>query len=105
MSAHILITGGARSGKSRFAESVTLSLGSPAIYIATAEARDAEIARLDKEIARITKDKTAAEGKISNEKFVANAPADVVQKQRDRIVELTSALEQLNDKKSRIQAI
>jgi len=40
----ILITGGARSGKSSFAERVTLSLGSPAIYIATAEAHDAEMA-------------------------------------------------------------
>lgn len=43
MTKSILITGGARSGKSRFAESVTQSLGSPAIYIATAEARDAEM--------------------------------------------------------------
>ncbi len=40
----ILITGGARSGKSHFAESTTLSLGQPAIYIATAEAHDDEMA-------------------------------------------------------------
>ena len=32
----ILITGGARSGKSGIAETMTLSLGRPAIYIATA---------------------------------------------------------------------
>jgi adenosylcobinamide kinase/adenosylcobinamide-phosphate guanylyltransferase len=44
MTKSILITGGARSGKSRFAERVTLSLGRPAIYIATAEAHDAEMA-------------------------------------------------------------
>lgn len=44
MTKSILITGGARSGKSRFAERVTLSLGSPAIYIATAEAHDTEMA-------------------------------------------------------------
>lgn len=44
MTKSILITGGARSGKSCFAERVTLSLGRPAIYIATAEARDAEMA-------------------------------------------------------------
>ena len=44
MTKSILITGGARSGKSHFAERVTLSLGSPAIYIATAEAHDAEMA-------------------------------------------------------------
>ena len=43
MKKSILITGGARSGKSRYAERVTLSLGSPASYIATAEARDSEM--------------------------------------------------------------
>lgn len=41
----ILITGGARSGKSGIAETMTLSLGRPAIYIATAEPRDPEMAR------------------------------------------------------------
>ena len=39
----ILITGGARSGKSGIAETMALSLGRPATYIATAEARDAEM--------------------------------------------------------------
>ena len=40
----ILITGGARSGKSGIAETMALSLGRPAVYIATAEAHDAEMA-------------------------------------------------------------
>lgn len=40
----ILITGGARSGKSVIAETKALSFGQPAIYIATAEIRDAEMA-------------------------------------------------------------
>lgn len=44
MAKSILITGGARSGKSVFAERITLTLGDPAIYIATAEALDAEMA-------------------------------------------------------------
>lgn len=43
----MLITGGARSGKSRFAEGQTLALprpaGKPAVYIATAEAWDEEM--------------------------------------------------------------
>ena len=39
----ILITGGARSGKSTFAERTTLSLGQPATYIATAQAFDDEM--------------------------------------------------------------
>ena len=40
----ILITGGARSGKSGIAETMTLSQGRPAIYIATATVGDAEMA-------------------------------------------------------------
>lgn len=39
----ILITGGARSGKSLIAETRTLDLGRPAIYIATAQAWDDEM--------------------------------------------------------------
>ena len=44
MAESILVTGGARSGKSRLAERLTLRLGQPAVYIATAEALDAEMA-------------------------------------------------------------
>ncbi len=44
MAKSILITGGARSGKSALAERLTLQLGRPALYVATAEALDAEMA-------------------------------------------------------------
>jgi adenosylcobinamide kinase/adenosylcobinamide-phosphate guanylyltransferase len=40
----IFVTGGARSGKSRFAESLAESFGAPLCYIATCEARDPEMA-------------------------------------------------------------
>jgi len=43
MSSSLLITGGARSGKSSFAEKHTLSYGTPVIYIATAQAFDEEM--------------------------------------------------------------
>lgn len=43
MTKSILITGGARSGKSVLAERIALALGQPAIYIATAEAFDDEM--------------------------------------------------------------
>lgn len=44
MGRSILVTGGARSGKSAIAERLTLELGSDPVYIATAEAGDAEMA-------------------------------------------------------------
>lgn len=43
MGMSILITGGARSGKSLLAEAKTLGFGAPATYIATAEALDGEM--------------------------------------------------------------
>lgn len=49
----ILVTGGARSGKSTLAERMTLQLGTPAIYIATAQALDNEMAnRIDRHQSR-----------------------------------------------------
>ncbi len=40
-----LVTGGARSGKSRYAESLITSLPPPWVYVATAHAGDAEMAQ------------------------------------------------------------
>jgi adenosylcobinamide kinase/adenosylcobinamide-phosphate guanylyltransferase len=41
----ILITGGARSGKSSYAEARAAALGTRRLYVATAEAKDEEMAR------------------------------------------------------------
>lgn len=39
----ILITGGARSGKSNFAQKLALQIGPPVLFVATAEAQDGEM--------------------------------------------------------------
>ena len=43
MGKSILVTGGARSGKSALAERLTLEFGRPAVYVATSEPGDAEM--------------------------------------------------------------
>ena len=43
MSRTIFITGGARSGKSRFAEQMASGYGAPLCYLATAQPLDAEM--------------------------------------------------------------
>ncbi|MDG3039747.1 bifunctional adenosylcobinamide kinase/adenosylcobinamide-phosphate guanylyltransferase [Roseicyclus marinus] len=73
MAKSILITGGARSGKSQLAERMTLGLGDPAIYIATAEAFDAE---MEDRIAR-------HRARRGPEWTTVNAPLDLVGALRD----------------------
>ena len=51
---------------------------------------EAEKARLAKEIARIEAEITKCQGKLGNANFVANAPADVVAQERQRIEDFTA---------------
>jgi valyl-tRNA synthetase len=62
----------------------------------------AEKVRLDKEIAKADADIKRVDAKLSNEKFVANAPDDIVEEEKDkreaameRKAKLTEALERL----------
>jgi valyl-tRNA synthetase len=64
--------------------------------------KDAEMARLDKEIDKIKKDLQRVEGKLNNPKFVDKAPADVVQKEKDKMADMQSALEKLEEQKGKI---
>ncbi|MGE0433511.1 MAG: hypothetical protein AB7S36_14735, partial [Planctomycetota bacterium] len=57
----------------------------------------AEKARLEKEIARVADFVKKLGGKLSNEKYTANAPADVVQKDRDTLAERQDALRRLEE--------
>jgi valyl-tRNA synthetase len=64
--------------------------------------QDAELQRLDKEIAKLRSDIERIEGKLANPSFAAKAPAAVVQKERDRRGEQTAALENLTAQRERI---
>jgi len=57
---------------------------------------EAECERLAREIDRASADRAKTVGKLDNEQFVANAPANVVQQARDRVAELDSAMAELS---------
>jgi len=52
-----------------------------------------ESARLTREIAKLTKDIERAETKLQNPSFVDKAPADVVAKEKEKLLELTTIKE------------
>ena len=64
--------------------------------------RDAEIQRLSREVEKLTADLKRCEGKLSNPQFVDRAPADVVEKERGRVVQITRDLEELRSRQQRI---
>ncbi|HEX7713874.1 MAG TPA: bifunctional adenosylcobinamide kinase/adenosylcobinamide-phosphate guanylyltransferase [Bacillota bacterium] len=70
---HILISGGVRSGKSRFAEGLALRLGGRVIYLATATAGDAEMAeRIARHQARRPQDWMTVEEPLHPEEVIRN---------------------------------
>ena len=62
----------------------------------------AEKARLSKEIARIEGEIAKAKGKLSNEAFVAKAPAAVLEQERKRVADFTATLGRLRDQLTRL---
>ena len=64
----------------------------------------AERARLGKEVARLDGEITKAQAKLSNEIFVARAPAAVVAQERARIDEFSQTLQRLREQLARLPA-
>lgn len=62
----------------------------------------AETERLSKEIKRLEGEITKAQAKLSNESFVARAPAAVVDQEKQRITDFTAALERLRGQLARL---
>ena len=65
--------------------------------------QEAEQERLGRKIRKLQSALEACDRKLRNEKFVAHAPADVVQKERDRLAELTAAHDRLREQQARLR--
>ena len=65
----------------------------------------AERERLGKEIAKQDKEIQRFEGKLANEKFVANAPAEVVETEREKLTEARLARDKLTEALERLKAV
>jgi valyl-tRNA synthetase len=62
----------------------------------------AELSRLDRDIGKITIEVNKLSGKLSNAKFADKAPAEVVEKERQKLEDLESSLSKLLEKRSAI---
>ncbi|HZN46889.1 MAG TPA: hypothetical protein VFB71_04655, partial [Ramlibacter sp.] len=62
----------------------------------------AEKARITKEIGRVKGELAKANGKLSNEAFVAKAPPAVIEQERQRIADFTALLEKLEAQLKRL---
>ena len=67
--------------------------------------KEAESARLNKEIDKLKNELQRIEAKLQNSKFVDRAPAAVVEKERSKLADIQGALENLVTQLQRIQSI
>ncbi|BDM63424.1 valine--tRNA ligase [Shewanella sp. NFH-SH190041] len=62
----------------------------------------AEMARIDKQLEKLAQDAKRIEGKLSNEGFVAKAPAAVIEKERAKLADFTRDMDKLNEQKAEL---
>jgi valyl-tRNA synthetase len=65
--------------------------------------RDAERARLDKELARIEEEVRKANGKLANKQFVDRAPPAVVQQERERVAQFAELASKLSAQRAALE--
>jgi valyl-tRNA synthetase len=64
---------------------------------------EAEKARLAKQMDQLRGHAKSIEGKLANENFVSRAPAEVVQQQRDKLVEIHGQIESIEAALAKLQ--
>ncbi len=67
--------------------------------------KEAELARLDKEIQKIKNDLPRIEGKLSNPTFIDKAPPEVIDKEKAKLADLLSNLNNLEQQQTKIQSL
>lgn len=67
--------------------------------------KDVELKRLNKEMDKLVKPIKALEGKLANPGFIDKAPAAVVEKEKDKLAEMKSALANLEEQKQKIEKL
>ena len=88
-------------------ESATALVGDMKIFIPLAGLidKDQEIARLNKEIEKLDKQKMQFEGKLNNDKFVSGAPEEIVNVERERLASTLSAITDLTEQLKKISKL
>jgi valyl-tRNA synthetase len=88
-------------------ESATALVGGMKILIPMAGLidKEAELARLEKEIQKIKKDLPRIEGKLNNPNFVDKAPQAVIDKEKDKLSALKASLQNLQVQFEKIGAL
>ncbi|HEY8158016.1 MAG TPA: valine--tRNA ligase [Methylobacter sp.] len=67
--------------------------------------KEAELARLEKEIQKIHNDLPRVEGKLNNPAFVDKAPPEVIDKEKAKLTDLRSMLNNLEEQQRKIRAL
>src|SRR5690554_1503736 len=67
--------------------------------------KEAELARLDKSIEKVLSDLGKVKGKLANENFVSRAPANVIEQEKERLVEGEATLAQLQQQREKIATL
>lgn len=87
--------------------SATAVLGDIELLIPMADLidKEAELSRLAKEMAKLDKDINLAQGKLSNPLFTDKAPAEIIAKEQEKLIQAQQAKEKLMQHQIRIKAL
>ncbi|MEX0734539.1 MAG: valine--tRNA ligase [Steroidobacteraceae bacterium] len=88
-------------------QSATASIGKMTIHVPMAGLIDvdAELARLGRRRSKVEQELARASGKLGNENFVRNAPAEVVAQERERVAGFKRELAQLAEQHERVASL